>query len=456
MELKKTEKLEKSIVALTVEIAADELNKAKDKVFKKKGRSIQVPGFRKGKAPRMLIERMYGDIFFEDAINQMFPDIMDQMVKEADIKPVGQSDVSLGEDTPEGGTVLVIKVPVEPEVTLGEYKGLTAERASVSVLKKEVKEELDRMAKRMARIETVDRKAKKGDTVLIDFEGSIDGVPFAGGAAENQDLELGSGTFIPGFEDQLIGCSADEVRDIEVTFPEDYHAEELKGQKAVFHCTVHAVKETILPNLDDEFAKDVSETAETFADLEQEVHDRLLKSKNDAADRELEEKLLDQVIEGMQADIPDAMFETEITVQLNDFAYRLQMQGISVEQYARMNGSNMTAFREVFRPQAERQVKVRLVLNKIADLENIQISEDDINAEYAKLCERYGMEDEQVRDSVQPDAVSDDLRLNRALSIVKDSAKVKKITRKKGAADNAEAPAENAEAPADNTEAPME
>ena len=264
MELKKTEKLEKSIVALTVEIAADELNKAKDKAFKKNGRNIQVPGFRKGKAPRILIERMYGDIFFEDALNLIFPDMMDQMVKEADIKPVGQSDVSLGEeDVPEGGAVLIVKVPVEPEVTLGEYKGLTAERASVSVLKKEVKEELDRMAKRMARIETVERKAKKGDTVLIDFEGSVDGVPFSGGAAENQDLELGSGTFIPGFEDQLIGCSAGDVKDVEVTFPEDYHAEELKGKNAVFHCTVHAVKETILPKLDDEFAKDVSETAET-------------------------------------------------------------------------------------------------------------------------------------------------------------------------------------------------
>lgn len=450
MELKKTEKLEKSIVALTVEIAADELNKAKDKAFKKNGRNIQVPGFRKGKAPRILIERMYGDIFFEDALNLIFPDMMDQMVKEADIKPVGQSDVSLGEeDVPEGGAVLIVKVPVEPEVTLGEYKGLTAERASVSVLKKEVKEELDRMAKRMARIETVERKAKKGDTVLIDFEGSVDGVPFSGGAAENQDLELGSGTFIPGFEDQLIGCSAGDVKDVEVTFPEDYHAEELKGKNAVFHCTVHAVKETILPKLDDEFAKDVSETAETFADLEKEVHDRLLQSKNDTADRELEEKLLDQIIENMQADIPDAMFESEMTAQLNDFAYRLQMQGVSIDQYVRMNGSDMASFRQVFRPQAERQVKVRLVLNKIADLENIEITEDDINAEYAKLCERYGMEDEQVRSAVQPEAVSDDLRLNRALSIVKDSAKVKKATRKKAADGTTEAPAENAETPAE-------
>lgn len=450
MELKKTEKLEKSIVALTVEIAADELNKAKDKAFKKNGRNIQVPGFRKGKAPRILIERMYGDIFFEDALNLIFPDMMDQMVKEADIKPVGQSDVSLGEeDVPEGGAVLIVKVPVEPEVTLGEYKGLTAERASVSVLKKEVKEELDRMAKRMARIETVERKAKKGDTVLLDFEGSVDGVPFSGGAAENQDLELGSGTFIPGFEDQLIGCSAGDVKDVEVTFPEDYHAEELKGKNAVFHCTVHAVKETILPKLDDEFAKDVSETAETFADLEKEVHDRLLQSKNDTADRELEEKLLDQIIENMQADIPDAMFESEMTAQLNDFAYRLQMQGVSIDQYVRMNGSDMASFRQVFRPQAERQVKVRLVLNKIADLENIEITEDDINAEYAKLCERYGMEDEQVRSAVQPEAVSDDLRLNRALSIVKDSAKVKKATRKKAADGTAEAPAENAETPAE-------
>ncbi len=447
MELKKTEKLEKSVVALTMEISAAEFEKAKNQAFKKAGRNIQVPGFRKGKAPRMLIEKMYGDVFFEDALNIVYPDAMEKAVEESGIKPVGPADVELGEGAPEGGVVLIAKVPVEPEVTLGEYKGLAAEKASVSVPAKEVKEELERMAKRMARVENVERKAKKGDTVTIDFEGFIDGVPFDGGKGENHDLELGSGSFIPGFEDQLIGCKPGDEKDVEVTFPEEYHAEELKGKPAVFKCTVHAVKQTILPEMDDEFAKDVSETAETIDDLKKEITDNLTKSKTDAADREFEEKLLDQVLEGMQAEIPQVMFDSEADVILNDFGYRLQMQGISLDQYVRMQGMDLPSFRKVFLPQAERQVKVRLALRKIVELENIEVSEEDLNAEYAKLAERYGMEDAQIRAAVTADAVTDDLKLNRALAVIKDSAKVKKATRKKKAE---EAPAD---APAEETAA---
>ncbi len=447
MELKKTEKLEKSVVALTMEISAAEFEKAKNQAFKKAGRNIQVPGFRKGKAPRMLIEKMYGDVFFEDALNIVYPDAMEKAVEESGIKPVGPADVELGEGAPEGGVVLIAKVPVEPEVTLGEYKGLAAEKASVSVPAKEVKEELERMAKRMARVENVERKAKKGDTVTIDFEGFIDGVPFDGGKGENHDLELGSGSFIPGFEDQLIGCKPGDEKDVEVTFPEEYHAEELKGKPAVFKCTVHAVKQTILPEMDDEFAKDVSETAETIDALKKEITDNLTKSKTDAADREFEEKLLDQVLEGMQAEIPQVMFDSEADVILNDFGYRLQMQGISLDQYVRMQGMDLPSFRKVFLPQAERQVKVRLALRKIVELENIEVSEEDLNAEYAKLAERYGMEDAQIRAAVTADAVTDDLKLNRALAVIKDSAKVKKATRKKKAE---EAPAD---APAEETAA---
>ncbi|MCI9484572.1 MAG: trigger factor [Clostridiaceae bacterium] len=447
MELKKTEKLEKSVVALTMEISAAEFEKAKNQAFKKAGRNIQVPGFRKGKAPRMLIEKMYGDVFFEDALNIVYPDAMEKAVEESGIKPVGPADVELGEGAPEGGVVLIAKVPVEPEVTLGEYKGLAAEKASVSVPAKEVKEELERMAKRMARVENVERKAKKGDTVTIDFEGFIDGVPFDGGKGENHDLELGSGSFIPGFEDQLIGCKPGDEKDVEVTFPEEYHAEELKGKPAVFKCTVHAVKQTILPEMDDEFAKDVSETAETIDDLKKEITENLTKSKTDAADREFEEKLLDQVLEGMQAEIPQVMFDSEADVILNDFGYRLQMQGISLDQYVRMQGMDLPSFRKVFLPQAERQVKVRLALRKIVELESIEVSEEDLNAEYAKLAERYGMEDAQIRAAVTADAVTDDLKLNRALAVIKDSAKVKKATRKKKAE---EAPAD---APAEETAA---
>ena len=303
------------------------------------------------------------------------------------------------------------------------------------------------MAKRMARVENVERKAKKGDTVTIDFEGFIDGVPFDGGKGENHDLELGSGSFIPGFEDQLIGCKPGDEKDVEVTFPEEYHAEELKGKPAVFKCTVHAVKQTILPEMDDEFAKDVSETAETIDDLKKEITENLTKSKTDAADREFEEKLLDQVLEGMQAEIPQVMFDSEADVILNDFGYRLQMQGISLDQYVRMQGMDLPSFRKVFLPQAERQVKVRLALRKIVELESIEVSEEDLNAEYAKLAERYGIEDAQIRAAVTADAVTDDLKLNRALAVIKDSAKVKKATRKKKAE---EAPAD---APAEETAA---
>ena len=241
---------------------------------------------------------------------------------------------------------------------------------------------------------------------------------------------MGSNTFIPGFEDQLVGCKADDEKDVEVTFPENYHSEELKGKPAVFKCRIHTVKETILPTMDDEFAKDVSETAETMEDLEKEVSERLIKSRADAADREFEEKLLDQVAAGMQAEIPEVMYENEATSLMNDFAYRLQMQGISIEQYLQANNMDMRGFRQIFLPQAERQVKIRLVLNKIAEMENIEISEDDINAEYAKLAERYGMEDEQVRDAITSEAVNDDLRLNRALAVIRDSAKAEMVVPK--------------------------
>ncbi len=449
MELKKTEKLEKSVVALTMEISAAELDKAKDRAFKRNGRNIQVPGFRKGKAPRALIERLYGDIFLEDALNIVYPDAMDQAVQESGIKPVGSADVEVGSVGSDKSITLIAKVPVEPEVTLGEYKGLTAEKASVSVPAKEIKEELERMARRMSRVETVERKAKKGDTVTIDFEGFIDGVAFDGGKGENQDLELGSNTFIPGFEEQLIGCKAGDEKDVEVTFPEEYHAEELKGKPAVFKCKVHKVQQTILPEMDDEFAKDVSETAETIDDLKKEISERLTQSKTETAEREFEEQLLDQIIESMEAEIPEAMFESEADAIMNDFAYRLQMQGITLEQYIQMQGMDLSAFRKVFRPQAERQVKVRLALRKIMELENIEVSEEDVNAEYAKLGERFNMEDEQIRAAITVDAVTDDLKLNRALSIIKDTAKAKKPARKK----KTEAPAEGASETSETSEA---
>lgn len=446
MELKNTEKQEHSVVALTIEITKAEFEAAKDKAFKKTGKNITVPGFRKGHAPRKMIEKLYGEgVFFEEAFNIIYPDAMEMAVEKSGIKPVGRADVDLGDPAEEGGLTIIAKVPVEPEVELGEYKGIEVEKETVKVPAADVKAELNRLAQRNARTETVDRKAKKNDTVDIDFEGSIDGVPFDGGKAEHHMLTLGSGAFIPGFEDQLIGCKAGDEKDVVVTFPEEYHAKELAGKEAVFKCKVHKVEETILPELDDEFAKDVSDTCETLDDLKKEISDRLKKERQEAADRAFEDKLMDVVIEGMKADIPQAMVESQIDSFVQDFGYRLQMQGMTLEQYIKMTGTEMGAFRAMFRDQADRQVKTRLALEKVAELENIAVSDKELDEEYAKMAEQYGMEVDKVKSIVSAEALSGDLKISNALELIKKNAKVKKPAAKKKAAEEAEATEETAE-----------
>ena len=446
MELKNTEKQEHSVVALTIEITKAELEAAKDKAFKKSGKNITVPGFRKGHAPRKMIEKLYGEgVFFEEAFNIIYPDAMEMAVEKSGIKPVGRADVDLGDPAEEGGLTIIAKVPVEPEVELGEYKGIEVEKETVKVPAADVKAELNRLAQRNARTETVDRKAKKNDTVDIDFEGSVDGVPFDGGKAEHHMLTLGSGAFIPGFEDQLIGCKAGDEKDVVVTFPEEYHAKELAGKEAVFKCKVHKVEETILPELDDEFAKDVSDTCETLDDLKKEISDRLKKERQEAADRAFEDKLMDVVIEGMKADIPQAMVESQIDSFVQDFGYRLQMQGMTLEQYIKMTGTEMGAFRAMFRDQADRQVKTRLALEKVAELENIAVSDKELDEEYAKMAEQYGMEVDKVKSIVSAEALSGDLKISNALELIKKNAKVKKPAAKKKAAEETEATEETAE-----------
>ena len=432
MELKNTEKQEHSVVALTIEITKAELEAAKDKAFKKSGKNITVPGFRKGKAPRKMIEKLYGEgVFFEEAFNILYPEAMEMAVEKSGIKPVGRADVDLGDPAEEGGLTIIAKVPVEPEVELGEYKGIEAEKETVKVLQADVKAELNRMAQRFARTETVDRKAKKNDTVDIDFEGFVDGVAFEGGKAEHHELTLGSGAFIPGFEDQLIGCKAGDEKDVVVTFPEEYHAKELAGKEATFKCKVHKVEETILPAIDDEFAKDVSDTCETLDDLKKEITERLKNERQEAADAAFEEKLLDVVIEGMKADIPQAMIESQIDSIVQDFGYRLQMQGMGLDQYLKMTGTEMGAFRAMFKAQAERQVKTRLALQKVADLENIAVTEQEIADEYAKMAEQYKMDVEKIKTIVAESALSGDLRISNALEFIKANAKVKKASKKK-------------------------
>jgi len=435
MELKNTEKQEHSVVALTIEITKAEFEAAKDKAFKKTGKNITVPGFRKGKAPRKMIEKLYGEgVFFEEAFNIIYPDAMEMAVEKSGIKPVGRADVDLGDPAEEGGLTIIAKVPVEPEVELGEYKGIEVEKETVKVLQADVKAELNRMAQRNARTETVERKAKKNDTVDIDFEGFVDGVPFEGGKAEHHELTLGSGAFIPGFEDQLIGCKAGDEKDVVVTFPEEYHAKELAGKEATFKCKVHKVEETILPEIDDEFAKDVSDTCETLDDLKAE--------RQEAADNAFEEKVLDAVIDGMKADIPAAMIDSQVDTIVQDFGYRLQMQGMGLEQYLKMTGTEMGAFRAMFQSQAERQVKTRLALQKVVELEGITVSDTELEEEYAKMAEQYKMEVEKVKAIVSKEALEGDLKISNALEFIKKNAKVKKAAKKKAAEETTEETAE--------------
>ena len=439
MNLVKNEKLENNSHELQFSIDAEAFNAAIAKAFKREAGKYNIPGFRKGKAPRKMIEKLYGEgVFFEEAFNIIYPDAMEMAVEKSGIKPVGRADVDLGDPAEEGGLTIIAKVPVEPEVELGEYKGIEVEKETVKVLQADVKAELNRMAQRNARTETVERKAKKNDTVDIDFEGFVDGVPFEGGKAEHHELTLGSGAFIPGFEDQLIGCKAGDEKDVVVTFPEEYHAKELAGKEATFKCKVHKVEETILPEIDDEFAKDVSDTCETLDDLKKEITERLKAERQEAADNAFEEKVLDAVIDGMKADIPAAMIDAQVDTIVQDFGYRLQMQGMGLEQYLKMTGTEMGAFRAMFKDQAERQVKTRLALQKVVELEGITVSDKELEEEYAKMAEQYKMEVEKVKAIVSKEALEGNLKISNALEFIKKNAKVKKAAKKKAAEETAE------------------
>lgn len=421
MELKNTEKLEHSQVKLTIGVSATELDKAKDAAYKKAKNQIQVPGFRKGKAPRKIIEKMYGQgVFLDDALNIIYPEVYPKAVEEAGITPVAAADVNVDNFT-DDGFEFICTVPVEPEVSVKDYKGVEAEKADAAVTEDDVKAELDRLAQRDASTETVERAAALGDTVVIDFEGFVDDVAFEGGKGEDYSLKLGSGTFIPGFEDQLVGKSAGENCDVNVTFPEEYQAADLAGKPAVFKCTVKSVMETVLPEMDDEFAKDVSEF-ETLDELKKDIEGKIAESKRNAADRDFEEKVLDKVLANMEADIPDAMYETQLDNIMQDYGYRIQQQGVSLENYVKQMGMDMQSFRAIFREQAERQVKVQLAVKKIAELENIEPTDEDVDAEYAKLAEMYGMEIDKVRQFVPVDSIKSDLKTSKTIEMLKENA----------------------------------
>ena len=421
MNVKSVEK-ENGKAKVVVEIDKAEFEQALNKAYAKCRKDIMLPGFRKGKAPRKMVESMYGaTVFYEDAVNEIFPDIYTKAIVEQELKAVGSPSVS-NMDTPEaGGVVLTIETELYPEVTLGQYKGLEVPKREVKVEESEVDAEVNRMAERNARIETVDRAAANGDTVVIDFEGFVDDQPFQGGKAEDYSLTLGSGSFIPGFEDALVGAVAGEERDVNVTFPEDYSAKELAGKPAVFKCKVHEVKESIKPELDDEFAKDVSEF-DTLDALKDDIRTRFTKSRTEQNDRAFESAAVQMAAANMTCSIPACMIDEQVDHQIEQFAYQLQSQGMKMEDYVKMVGGDLSSLRASMRPMAEQTVRSDILLSEIAHAENLEVTDEEVEEELKKLAEQYQMELDKVKAAVDTAAVKSDLMGRKAAKLITDSA----------------------------------
>ncbi len=418
MQVRNVERKEKSTVSFDVVIGAEEFEKALQAAYLKNRSKIYVQGFRKGKAPRMVIEGMYGkDVFYEDAADELAPDAFRFGVEQEKIRSVGAPAMRSMDVSDAKELTLGFATAEWPEAKLGEYKALTAERPVVDVKDEEIDAEVERARKRAGRIVTVERPAKEGDTTVIDFEGSVDGVPFEGGKSEGHNLVLGSKVFIPGFEEQVVGMSAGEEKDINVTFPEDYQAENLAGKPAVFHVRCSEVKEEQLPALDDEFAKDVSEF-DTLDEYKKSIRERLEKNANEQADSEFHSALLEKAAENMEVELPTAMVEEQIDSMINELAQNLQYQGISLELYLQYLGQDARAFRESQREQAEKRCRLQVLVDKIASVEDIQVTDEEINEEYKRIADLYATDEEKVRASVPVDAVKDDMRVRKAAELV--------------------------------------
>ena len=420
----KCEKLEKSMAELQFSIDAEAFKSAVADVFKKEGKKYPVQGFRKGKAPKALIEKMYGaDVFTYDAINELFPAAYEEAVKAAGIEPVGRPEVSVDSASEAEGATLTVKVAVKPEVKIGAYNGLTVEKTVHTVSDEAVEAELKRVQERNARELTREGAAENGDIVDIDFEGFVDGVAFEGGKAEHYSLTLGSGSFIPGFEDQLIGHEAGEEFDVNVTFPEEYQAKELAGKPAVFKIKLHEVKTKELPALDDEFAKDVSEY-DTLDELKASIRKGMEEQNEKQAALAVENDLVDQVIATIEGDIPEAMYEARMDEAVRDFEYRLAQQGLKLDMYLQYMGQTMESFRASFREQAEKQVKIRLALEAVAAAEQIVASDEELEAELQRVADNYKMELAKVKELVNADEVKKDLAVNKAIDFIRDHAEI--------------------------------
>lgn len=438
MNIKSNEKKENSTYELVIEVGAAEFQAAIDKVYNRQKNRISVPGFRKGKAPRKMVEKMYGaEIFYEDAISLAYPDAYEGALKEAGLDPVAYPQLEVL-DVSASGFTFKATVTVKPEAAVKDYKGLPVAKPDVKVSAADIKAELKPYIDRASRLVSVDRKAKKGDTAVIDFEGFKDGVPFQGGKGENYSLELGSGSFVPGFEDQVIGMKAGEEKELDITFPEDY-TPELAGAQVVFKVKVHEVKEKQEPEVDDEFAKDVSEF-DTLDEFKKDLGDKLKARRQEQADRDFEAAVIDALIEKLECDVPEAMVDYRADKMLEDYANRIQSQGIKFEDYLRMMGMTMDDMRAQSKTAAGRSVRSDLALEAVAAAEGIEVLDADVEEEVAKLAEQYGMEQDKVRSIIKDEDLRRDLAVRKALELVKSS--VKKPAKKAEKAEDKEEKAE--------------
>ena len=421
MILKSCEKLEKSEAKLTIQVEAAEFEAAVEKAYLKERKKIRLPGFRPGKAPRKMIENAYGEgVFYEDAVESSWAPAFMQAVEQENLHFVGDPKIDLEDKITKDGYIFTAVVALYPEVTLGQYKGLSATRPVVTVTDEDVDKRLQELADRNSRLVSVDREAKDGDTAVIDFEGFKDGVPFEGGKGENYSLVLGSRSFVPGFEEQVVGMKAGEEKDIDITFPEDYH-KELAGKAVVFHVKLNKVTVTMVPEMDDEFAKDVSEF-DTLDALKADVRAKALEQAQKQADSAFENACVEKAAENTTVDMPKALVENELDVQMERFGYQLQMSGYSMEQYAKMMGGDVNTMRNAFRPAAEKQAKISVTLEAIAKAEGLTATEEEIEEEIKSLAKQYEMEEAKVKEMVPAEELTGSLVTRKAIKLIVDSA----------------------------------
>ena len=416
------EKLEHNMAKLTVEVAAEDVEKALQAAYLKQRKQINIPGFRKGKVPRQMIEKMYGpEVFYDEAANNMIPDAYAKAYDESELDIVSQPKIEVVQMEKGKPFIFTAEVATKPEVTLGDYKGLKVDKVSTRVTQKEVDEEIEKERERNARtIEVTDRAVQDKDEVTLDFEGFVDGVAFEGGKGEDYPLTIGSGSFIPGFEEQLIGAEIDKEVEVNVTFPKEYHSEELAGKDATFKCTVHTIKAKELPELDDEFASEVSE-CETMDAYRAEVKKNIKERKERTGKEKKENQAVEQAIENAQMDIPEAMIEFQVRQMADDFARRIQQQGLTVEQYFQFTGMTAEKMLEEMRPQAEKSIKTRLVLEAIVKAENIEVSDERVEEELTKMAEAYQMEVEKLKEFMgenEKKQIKEDLAVQEAITLL--------------------------------------